>query len=414
MHECGCDTNRDCLTPFDEAREALLAAAPVIQAGETVALSDALGRILARPVDAGLDVPPADNSAMDGYAIATSDAGDRGMVSLRVTQRIPAGTHGQPLAPGTAARIFTGAPMPVGADAVVMQEQCQREGDRILFDGPVTPGQHVRRAGEDIRAGSRILAPGVRLRAQELGLLASVGIPEVVVTRRLRVAILVTGDELVEPGGTLAAGQIYDSNRYTLGGLLRGLGCEVIDLGNVGDTLDATRRALRKAGREADLVISSGGVSVGEEDHVRAAMESLGQLALWRVAVKPGKPLAFGRLDDVPFIGLPGNPVSVFVTFALFVAPFIRRMQGQATVLPQSLPVIAGFDWPRPGSRREFLRVRLDPAEPDKTWARLYPNQGSGVLTSTSWADGLVDVMPGQVIRSGDRVDYLPFSTLLG
>lgn len=414
MHECGCDTNRDCLTPFDEAREALLAAAPVIQAGETVALSDALGRILARPVDAGLDVPPADNSAMDGYAIATSDAGDRGMVSLRVTQRIPAGTHGQPLAPGTAARIFTGAPMPVGADAVVMQEQCQREGDRILFDGPVTPGQHVRRAGEDIRAGSRILAPGVRLRAQELGLLASVGIPEVVVTRRLRVAILVTGDELVEPGGTLAAGQIYDSNRYTLGGLLRGLGCEVIDLGNVGDTLDATRRALRKAGREADLVISSGGVSVGEEDHVRAAMESLGQLALWRVAVKPGKPLAFGRLDDVPFIGLPGNPVSVFVTFALFVAPFIRRMQGQATVLPQSLPVIAGFDWPRPGSRREFLRVRLDPAEPDKMWARLYPNQGSGVLTSTSWADGLVDVMPGQVIRSGDRVDYLPFSTLLG
>jgi len=414
MHECGCDTNRDCLTPFDEAREALLAAAPVIQAGETVALSDALGRILARPVDAGLDVPPADNSAMDGYAIATSDAGDRGMVSLRVTQRIPAGTHGQPLAPGTAARIFTGAPMPVGADAVVMQEQCQREGDRILFDGPVTPGQHVRRAGEDIRAGSRILAPGVRLRAQELGLLASVGIPEVVVTRRLRVAILVTGDELVEPGGTLAAGQIYDSNRYTLGGLLRGLGCEVIDLGNVGDTLDATRRALRKAGREADLVISSGGVSVGEEDHVRAAMESLGQLALWRVAVKPGKPLAFGQLDDVPFIGLPGNPVSVFVTFALFVAPFIRRMQGQATVLPQSLPVIAGFDWPRPGSRREFLRVRLDPAEPDKTWARLYPNQGSGVLTSTSWADGLVDVMPGQVIRSGDRVDYLPFSTLLG
>jgi molybdopterin molybdotransferase len=349
---------------------------------------------------------------MDGYAVSSRDVGDA-ETALPVSQRICAGATGAPLQPGSAARIFTGAPLPPGADTVVMQEICRREGEQVIVRGPVHPGENVRRAGEDIAAGAEVLAPGTRLRAQELGLAASIGCAELPVYRRLKVGLFFTGDELVEPGRELRPGQIYDSNRYTLHGLLQTSGCEIVDLGIVPDNLEATRRAVALAVSRADLVITSGGVSVGEEDHVRIALEQLGQLSLWRIAMKPGKPLAFGHVDGTPFIGLPGNPVSVFATYCLFVSPFIRRMQGMHAVLPTAQRLRAGFTWEKPGERREFLRARVVAADDGQTAVEIFPNQGSGVLTSTSWAEGLVVIPIGASVRPGDPVEYLPFTALL-
>lgn len=412
---CGCDAAapKGNLIPYEDALQQLLERALFIEESKSLPVVEALGRVLAEDIRSEIDVPPLANSAMDGYAIRIADVQPGGETRLRVTQRIPAGEVGEAVEAGTAARIFTGAPVPPNADAVIMQEQVCVEGDEIVFSAEVAPGQNIREAGEDIRAGQVILGNGTRLRAQELGLAASVGRDRVTVCRRPRVGIFFTGDELVEPGQPLAPGQIYDSNRYTLQGLLQSLGCEIIDLGIVGDTLGQTLEALQKASRRADLVITSGGVSVGEEDHVRAALEQLGELDMWRIRIKPGKPLAFGFIGDTAFLGLPGNPVSVFATFCLFVAPFLKQMTGANDVVAEPLQVRAAFDWPRPDSRREFARARLRRDEGGVLSAEIYPNQSSGVLMSTSWADGLVEIPEDSVVKPGDIINYYAFRDLI-
>ncbi len=429
------------LLSFDEALQKLLAAArPVtdIEAVDTVA---ATGRTLAQAQSSGLSVPPLDNSSMDGYAVRCADVAAAG-TRLPVAQRIPAGSVGLPLASGTAARIFTGAPVPPGADAVVMQELCEHAEGAVAINHVPRAGENIRRAGEDIRLGDEILAAGTRLTPQEIGLAASVGLAQLPVYRRLRVAVFFTGDELAMPGEPLKPGGIYNSNRYSLRGLLAALGCEVRDLGIVPDSLEATRAALREAAEAADVIITSGGVSVGEEDHVKAAVQAEGALDLWKIAIKPGKPLAFGKVsrrntataqattippapfpgkgvteargqsplgDEAAFIGLPGNPVSTFVTFIMLVRPYLLACQGARVTAPRGLAMRADFDWPKPDRRREFLRVRIN----GEGGLDLFPNQSSGVLTSCAWADGLVDNPPAQAVARGERVRFIPFSELL-
>lgn len=402
------------MRPFEDMRAALLAAATPLSTVEQVPTAEALGRVLAVDQISSLDVPPLDNSSMDGYALRCADVPAAG-ARLVVAQRIPAGSVGHTLAPGTAARIFTGAPIPHGADAVVMQELCSLDGDGVLIDHLPRPGEWIRRAGEDIARGAVVLTAGQRLGPQMLGLAASVGCATLPVFRRLRVALFSTGDELVMPGEPLPPGAIYNSNRYVLRGLLEALGCQVCDLGIVPDSLEATRAALRAAAGSNDLIITSGGVSVGEEDHVKPAVQAEGQLDLWLVAMKPGKPVAFGRVNDpaggngADFIGLPGNPVSSFVTFLMLVRPFILRRMGVEDCLPHSIRLPAGFDWPRPDRRREFLRARVGEAGR----VELFPNQGPGVLSSTVWAAGLVDNPAGHAIAQGEPVSFIPYSELL-
>ena len=402
------------MRPFEDMRAALLAAATPLSTVEQVPTAEALGRVLAVDQISSLDVPPLDNSSMDGYALRCADVPAAG-ARLVVAQRIPAGSVGHSLAPGTAARIFTGAPIPHGADAVVMQELCSLDGDGVLIDHLPRPGEWIRCAGEDIARGAVVLTAGQRLGPQMLGLAASVGCATLPVFRRLRVALFSTGDELVMPGEPLPPGAIYNSNRYVLRGLLEALGCQVCDLGIVPDSLEATRAALRAAAGSNDLIITSGGVSVGEEDHVKPAVQAEGQLDLWLVAMKPGKPVAFGRVNDpaggngADFIGLPGNPVSSFVTFLMLVRPFILRRMGVEDCLPHSIRLPAGFDWPRPDRRREFLRARVGEAGQ----VELFPNQGPGVLSSTVWAAGLVDNPAGHAIAQGEPVSFIPYSELL-
>ncbi len=377
--------------------------------------------MLAEDVRSTLDVPPADNTSMDGYALRCADVPAAGAL-LPVSQRIPAGVVGAPLQPGTVARIFTGAQVPAGADAVVMQEQCEVVGDGVRINAVPQPGQWIRRRGEDVQQGAVVLAAGTRLSPQALGLAASVGAATLAVARRPRVALFSTGDELVMPGEPLKPGAIYNSNRYTLRALIQALGCECNDLGIVPDRLDATRDALRRAAQSNDLIVTSGGVSVGEEDHLRPAVAAEGRIDLWQIAIKPGKPLAFGevRRSDVRderaaastayFIGLPGNPVSSFITFLLAVRPVLLRLQGVGDVSPQPMAMRADFDWPRPDKRREFLRVKRNA----QGGLDLFPNQSSGVLTSTVWGDGVVDNPSGHAIQRGDSVSFLPFAELLG
>ncbi len=389
--------------------DALLERARAQQATETVAVTEALGRVLAAPVTSSITVPPLDNSAMDGYAVRLADVPAPG-TRLPVAQRIQAGEVGAPLAAGTAARIFTGAPVPLGADAVLMQEVCRADGDAVVIDRLPRAGEHIRRAGEDIRAGSEILAAGTRIGAAEMGLAASVGLGELRVFRRLKVACFFTGDELVSPGMPLGPGQIYNSNRYTLAGLVRGLGCELIDFGIVPDTLEATEAALKGAADIADVVVTSGGVSVGEADFVKAAVERLGRIEMWKVAMKPGKPIVYGRVGGADFVGLPGNPVSAFATFALFVRPFLLKRMGATRVLYRAFPARSASAWTKAGDRREFLRARLA----DDGRVALFPNQSSGVLTSCAWGDGFVDLEIGRTIQPGDWVRFIPFSEVLG
>ena len=401
-----------------EALALMLAGARPLHETETLATLAANGRVLAEAQASTIDVPSADNTQMDGYAVRAADCAS-GSATLTVSQRIPAGHVGQFLAPGHAARIFTGAMIPEGADAVVMQEQCEAlDGNLVTINHTPRSGEWIRRAGEDITSGSVILAAGTRLRSQELGLAASVGLATLPVLRKLRVAVFFTGDELTmpgeAPGGKLAPGAIYNSNRFTLRALLENLGCQIADFGIVPDTLAATRDTLRSAARENDLIITSGGVSVGEEDHIKPAVEAEGRLDMWQIAVKPGKPLAFGEVrrdgGAAFFVGLPGNPVSSFVTFLLFVRPFILRLQGVAgEQAPRGFAMRADFDWPKADRRNEFLRARINAAG----GLELFPNQGSGVLTSTVWGDGMIDNPPGQVIKAGDIVRFIPFSELL-
>jgi molybdopterin molybdotransferase len=405
-----CATSSTKLIPLDEALTLLIDSAVAITDENTVTLDDALGRVLSQAVVSTINVPAWDNSAMDGYAVRYDDINK--LDQLPVVQRIPAGTNGKPLQPGTAARIFTGAPIPMGADTVIMQEKVSREGEMIRVSGVVNEGNNIRHAGEDIRVGSQIIDSGTRLQAQHIGLAASVGVDKLKVKRRLKVAIFTTGDELTMPGQALVEGKIYNSNRYLFKGLLEKLGCKVIDLGNVNDEYQATCDAIRIAASKADLILSSGGVSVGEEDYVKKALEELGRLDLWKIAVRPGKPLAYGNVGGVPFIGVPGNPVSLFVTFSIFIRPFILRSMGVSDVTAAEYQIAAGFDWQRPDKRTEYMRARMVVNDDGKAVANVYPNRSSGVLSSVTWADGMVVIKPDQKLKKGDSVRFIPFSSL--
>ena len=400
-----CDTQSG-LIPFEEALQRLLDSASCQVATEQVSLAEAVGRVLAESPIASVSVPPADNSSMDGYAVNLADIRDE--TRLPVSQRIPAGTPPQPLKPGTCARIFTGAEIPAGANAVVMQENVKVDGEFAVFTQRPSDAENIRRKGQDIHAGDAVLSAGVKLRPAELGLLASVGLAQVEVYRKLKVAILSTGDELVEPGEALGPGQIYNSNRYILTGLLQALDMEVVDLGCVADTREATLDALRKASASADAIISTGGVSVGEEDHVKGCVEELGQLDMWKIRIKPGKPVAYGHVQGTPFIGLPGNPTSTLVTFCLLAKPCLQQLQGATYAEPLQLNIPAGFTRKRAIQRQEYLRVRVEDN-------RLVPfsNQSSGVLASASWADGIAVIPPETMVSPGDFVAFIPFADLL-
>ena len=400
------------LKPLDLALGELLAFAVPLRPAESVSTFDGDGRVLAQDLVSSLDVPAHDNSSMDGYAVRCADWLGAATL-LQVNQRIPAGSSGTMLAPASAARIFTGAPIPPGADAVVMQEDCDAEGNGVRLRVQPSPGQWIRRRGEDVAAGAVVLSGGERLSPASLGLAASIGFATLPVAPRVRVALFSTGDELVMPGDVAPAnmkpGAIYNSNRFFLQALLLRLGCRVTDLGIVPDRLDATIEALKNASRQHDLILTSGGVSVGEEDHIKPAVRALGELNLWQIAIKPGKPFAYGKIDAAHFIGLPGNPVSSFVTFLLLVRPFILKLQGATAVAPESIAIPAHFEWPKADKRREFLRV----SQNINGGLDLFDNQSSGVLTSAVWGDGLVDNPPGQTIAHGDRVRFIPFSALL-
>lgn len=392
-----------------EALAQMLDAVRPLADAEVIPTLAANGRVLAAAQVSDMNVPGADNTQMDGYAVRAADCVS-GEAALKVSQRIPAGHVGQPLQPRTAARIFTGAMIPEGADAVVMQEQCELNGDVVTVRHAPQSGEWIRRAGEDIASGSVVLNAGTRLRSQELGLAASIGLAELSVKRKLRVAVFFTGDELTMPGEPLAPGAIYNSNRFTLRALLENLGCEISDFGIVPDTLEATRAVLREAAQGNDLIVTSGGVSVGEEDHIKPAVEAEGKLNMWQIAVKPGKPLAFGEVQQAFFIGLPGNPVSSFVTFLMFVRPFVLRLQGvQGPIAPRAFQLRADFDWPKADKRNEFLRARINEAG----GVELFRNQSSGVLTSTVWGDGVIDNPPNNPIVAGDVVRFIPFNELL-
>ncbi|NKJ48336.1 molybdopterin molybdenumtransferase MoeA [Burkholderia sp. SG-MS1] len=406
-----------------EALATLLGAARPIDGTESIPTLEALNRVLSADVTSPLDVPPMNTSAMDGYAIRTADLAREGASRLPVSQRIPAGHAPTPLQPGTAARIFTGATVPPGADAVVMQEQTEASGDHVTILHTPQAGEWITVQGADIRSGSVILPAGTRLSPQALGLAASVGCARLEVRRRVQVAVFFTGDELTMPGEPLEPGAIYNSNRFTLRGLLEKLGCEITDYGIVADKLEVTRATLREAARTHDLILTCGGVSVGEEDHVKPAVEAEGRLSMWQIAMKPGKPLAFGAVRrgvsreragasasaETFFIGLPGNPVSSFATFLLFVRPFVLSLAGARSVAPRALSLRADFTQSKADRRNEFLRARINEAG----GLDLFPNQSSAVLTSTVWGDGLIDNPPNHAISAGETVRFIPFSELL-
>ena len=401
------------LLPLDDALAQLLSHATPLTGIESVSTFDADGRVLAQDLVSQLQVPPQDNSSMDGYAVRVSDMGVDDAV-LPVSQRIPAGSAPQPLMPGSVARIFTGAPIPQGADAVVMQEDSEPAGEgQVRILRRPAPGQWIRRSGEDVTRGAVVLSRGERLTPASLGLAASIGTDLLAVSRRPRVALFSTGDELVMPGevppAQMKPGAIYNSNRFFLRALLLRLGCVVQDMGIVPDRREATVQALREAAADCDLILTSGGVSVGEEDHIKPAVQALGSLDLWQIAMKPGKPFAYGRIGAAHFIGLPGNPVSSFITFVLLVRPFLLKLQGATQLTPKSMPLPAHFELPRGDKRREFLRARRDA----EGGLALFPNQSSGVLTSTVWGDGLIDNPPGRAIAHGDRVSFIPLAELL-
>ncbi|RSC29809.1 molybdopterin molybdenumtransferase MoeA [Pseudomonas putida] len=394
--------------PVEEALERLLALAEAAPISETeeVELADAEGRVLAQDLFASVDLPPWPNSAMDGYALRLADWQGE---PLPVSQRIFAGHAPAPLQPGTCARIFTGAPLPEGADCVEMQENAEVLDDgRVRFVEALVPHQNVRPQGQETRAGEQVMNAGTLLGPIELGLAATLGHGHLRVRRRVRVAVLSTGDELVEPGLPLGPGQIYNSNRRLLVSWLQCMGCEVIDAGILADDLALTRQCLANLG-DVDLILSTGGVSVGEADYLGMALREAGELALWKLAIKPGKPLTFGHFRGVPVIGLPGNPASTLVTFALLTRPYLLRRLGVEQVTPLRFEVPAGFDWPKPGNRREYLRARIEGGQ-----VRIYSNQSSGVLRSAAWAEGLVEVREGSTVSPGDSVTFIPFSELLG
>ena len=410
--ECGCDEIPQSLLSTDEALDILLDSVKVTSKTSYLELDDALNGILAIDLYSSINVPDFDNSAMDGYAInlETDKVNIPGGLTFDITDRIAAGSIGNNLSPGCAARIFTGAPIPKGANTVVMQEECSLTDNdsKIEIYRPISLKENIRPKGNDIEIGDLILRSGIKLMPQDIALAASVGINKLEVRGRLKVGVFFTGDELVDPGIEVKPGQIYNSNRYALVALLNNLGCEVINLGNIEDSLDSTCKALETLMHECDIIMTTGGVSVGEEDHVKPAVELLGELSLWRIKMKPGKPLAFGKVGNAAFIGLPGNPVSAIVTFLLFARPFIKKMQGYSDILNNTIKVESNFDWNISKSRREFIRVRIDNSTiPPKV--EKYPKQGSDVLSSIVWADGLAEIPERSTFSSGEILDFYPF-----
>lgn len=396
------------LLPVEVALARLLEmadATPILER-ERVPLAAAEGRVLAEDLLSTLDLPPWPNSAMDGYALRVADwTGE----PLAVTQKVFAGMAPEPLQPGTCARIFTGAPIPAGADCVEMQENAEVLADlRVRFNELLHGGQNIRPQGQETTVGELVLSAGTRLGPIEQGLAASLGCAELDVVRKVRVAVLSTGDELVEPGQALGPGQIYNSNRVLLCSWLKRLGCDVVDAGILPDNLQATRERLT-ALDGVDLILSTGGVSVGEADFLGVALREAGELTLWKLAIKPGKPLTVGHFQGVPVIGLPGNPASTLVTFALLARPYLLRRQGVEELKPLQFQVPAGFDWPKAGNRREYLRGRLEQGR-----AIIYRNQSSGVLRSAAWAEGLVEVLEERTLGEGDWVNFIPLSEVLG
>lgn len=399
---------------FDETLYALLNDVQVTRQTETINVADGLYRILAEDIVSSVNVPPHDNSQMDGYALHSFDLEHAD--TFPVSQRIAAGEVGKELDNCTVARIFTGAPIPQGANQVVMQEDTEEVDGQIRIKVKANPNENIRQKGEDIQVGQTILKTGTRLRPQELGLISSIGIGEIKVYQPIKIATFTTGDELLEPGEAPQEGKIYNANRYTLSGLIPQLGFELIDLGRVKDTLEATVDAIQKAAEQADVVMTTGGVSVGEEDHIKPAIEQLGKLYTWKVKMKPGKPLAYGKVDSgkgtVPFFGLPGNPVSAFATFKLFARPYLMKMQGAEQIKTNPIWLAADFDWPKANFRRDFLRARITNKRQESV-IEIYPQQGSGVLMSASWAEGFVVIPEDTTIAKGDKVAFYPFSTFV-
>ena len=388
--------------------------APVVT-HEVVKLSAAAGRILARDVVAGMDLPPHANSAVDGFALAHADLAPDRETILPIAGRAAAGHPlGRPVARGAAIRIFTGAAMPEGADTVMMQEDCIIEEGRVRLQPGIKKGANRRHAGEDVAAGSVALPAGQRLKPADLGLAAALGNDSLPVFRPLRAALLSTGDEVCEPGRPLPPGMIYDANRVMLAALLRAQGCIVSDLGICPDRANALADTLAGAAAEHDLIVTSGGVSTGEEDHVRAAIEKLGRLDFWRLAIKPGRPVALGQLKGTPLIGLPGNPVAAALTFAILARPLILRLSGATIAPPLSVSVRAGFAYRKKAGRREYLRARLA-REGAAVVAQKYPKDGAGILSSIVQSDGFVVLDESlSELAIGELIDFLPFSEVFG
>ena len=402
------------LLSADEALEFLLDASAAPEKKESVSLDNSLGRILASDIHSTINVPGFDNSAMDGYAIALNDNQLlQKNLSFDIVDRIPAGSTGNELNKGCAARIFTGAPIPKGANTVIMQEECEvsEDGAQITIARAIKLNENIRPTGNDIVEDDVVLSSGKQIQPQDISLASSVGVGELIVYKKIKVGVFFTGDELVEPGTPLSSGKIYNSNRYALVALLGQVGCEVINLGNIEDKFSATCDALKALESQCDLIMTTGGVSVGEEDHVKPAVESLGELNLWKIRMKPGKPLAYGKVKQTPFIGLPGNPVSSFVTFCIFSLPFIKKMQGNNNYQSKIIKVKANFECKRAKPRREYARARIDHSESTPV-ASLYPKQGSDVMSSIVWADGLVEIPENKTFEPGELLNYYPLSEL--
>ncbi len=414
--DCGCEENSQPLLSTSEALRFLTDAANCTSNTNMVKLDDALSQVLAQDIQSKINIPGFDNSAMDGYAINLKDnqVNTPGGFFFDIVDRIPAGSTGNELAPGCAARIFTGAPIPKGANTVIMQEECEliENESKIEIYRPISLNENIRPLGNDIKTGVVILEKGIKLKPQDIALAASVGVNALSVFHQIKVGVFFTGDELVKPGDELKPGQIYNSNQYALIALLKNLNCKIINLNTIKDTFKATVEALKSLKDQCDLIMTTGGVSVGEEYHVKPAVQSLGELNLWRIKMKPGKPLAFGKIGNSAFIGLPGNPVSAMVTFLLFARPFIKKLQGCRDYHNTTYQVAANFDWHRSKPRREFVRVRLDQTQ-IPIQVNQYPKQGSDVLSSMVWADGFAEIPEKTTFKKGQLINFYPLNEMM-